>query len=67
MKFCKFCNTIMVSEHQTNIHDSHRYKSFHTCPKCGAMCDEDTTKKGNNVITHSEKWYGGKTEKGESV
>lgn len=59
----------MLSEYQTNSHNSHRYKGFYTCPKCGALCDEDVTEKGQNSITHSEKWYEGNTkkEKGDSV
>lgn len=66
MELFKFCNAIMVSEYQTN---SFRYIGYHTCPQCGARCDEDVMGKWQNSITHSEKWYEGNTkkEKGDSV
>ncbi len=54
----------MQSEYQTNPHNTRRYKGFHTCPKCGALCDDDVTERGQNRIIHMERWFSpeGETE-----
>ncbi len=57
MKFCKYCNSVMESEYESNRYDNHRYKGFHTCPKCGALCDDDVTERGQNQIVHMERWF----------
>ena len=65
MKLCKYCGSVMQSEYETNASNSHRRKGFHVCPTCKAVCDDDITEKGNNVTTHSERWFNPKTNEFE--
>ena len=65
MKICKYCRTVMDSEYETNPNNTHRYKGYHTCPSCGALCDDDVTEKGNQRIVHSEKWFSPDEKTGE--
>ena len=57
MKYCKYCNSQMMAEYQTNSHNSHRYKAHYTCTKCGALCDGEYFDKGKYKETISEKWW----------
>lgn len=57
MKTCRYCFSTMHSEYETNARDFHRYKVFHFCPKCGAICDEDVTEKNGTRVVHEEHWY----------
>lgn len=65
MKFCKYCHTVMESEYMTHPSNSHRYKGFHTCPQCGALCDDDVTERGQNKTVHSEMWIPPERKEGE--
>ena len=57
MKTCKYCGEIMLPDYETNFSDHNRYKALHVCPKCNAVCEEDVTKKGMEVIIHSRRWW----------
>ena len=57
MKLCKYCNALMMSEYETNAKNSHRYKGFHTCPKCGAVCDDEVLENKKDKPILKERWY----------
>lgn len=65
MKLCKYCNSEMLGEHETNRHNSHRYKGFFTCPKCHAVCDGEylDSKLGMQIL--NEKWWNPKSNEFE--
>lgn len=56
MKICKYCNSEMLSEHQTNSHDSRRYKAFFVCPKCHAVCDGEYVQESKGTSVINEEW-----------
>ena len=65
MKFCKYCNSIMQSEYETNSQGHHRYKEFHTCPNCEALCDEEVIEYKKGKRTLSEQWFNPTTKEFE--
>lgn len=65
MKICKYCHSKMQSEFETNRQNSHRYKGFHVCPKCKAVCEEEVTKNGKKIQIHSVRWFNPETKKYE--
>ena len=65
MKICKYCNSVMISEYETNRNDSHRFFGFHVCPKCRAVFEEDVTEKNSKRIIHMERWFNPSTKQFE--
>ena len=65
MKLCKYCQSVMRSDYETNPRNNRRRKGFHVCPKCKAVCDDDVTEKKNEIIVHYERWYNPVTKKFE--
>lgn len=65
MKICKYCNTTMISDYETDRRNAHKYKGFHTCPNCRAVCEETVTDNKSERITHEEKWWNPSTNECE--
>jgi len=55
----------MMSEYETNAQNSHRYKGFHTCPKCGAVCDDEVLENKKDKPILKERWYNPSTKEFE--
>lgn len=63
MMLCKYCQVEMMSEYETNPHNSRRYKAFFVCPQCKSVCDGEyeDTKMGKR--TFFEKWWNPEEDK----
>ena len=61
MQICKFCNTSMMSEHETLSSGNH-YKFFYTCLKCGAVYEGERKEKGQNILIDKSRWFNPKTK-----
>ena len=65
MKLCKYCNTIMMSEHESG-RNSKSYTAFHNCPNCKAACDEKVIEyKGRKEV--KERWFNPTTKEYETL
>ena len=58
---CKYCQTVMIPEYETNPHNSHRRKGFFTCPQCRAIYEDDVEERGKYVKVFSRFWRNPKT------
>ncbi len=63
MKYCKYCNSLMVGEYETKSNNS--YFEFHVCHKCHAVYECTTVKKGRGrekyEVHENERWFNPKT------
>lgn len=64
MKLCKYCNTIMVSEHES-VRNSKSYTAFHNCPNCKAVCEEKVTVPRSGRKEVRTRWFNPETKEFE--
>ena len=55
-KFCKFCGTQMVGEHET-LTSSHHYRVFFICPKCKAVYEGEYEEHEKNLLVSKSCWF----------
>lgn len=65
MKLCRYCNSEMMEEYETNQQNSHRYKGFFTCTNCHAFCDGEYLDSKLGTQTLRERWWNPETNKFE--
>ena len=67
MMFCKYCNEIMLSEHETKSNRS--YFEFYVCPKCKAVyeCTAKTEISGREKyeVHENARWWNPETNEWE--
>ena len=65
MMTCKFCNSEMSVESETNAQNHRQYKAFYTCPYCSAMYEGEFIQSKNGAKTISERWWNPTTKQFE--
>lgn len=62
MKLCKYCQTSMQGECETNPHNTRRFTGFYVCPACKAICEEDVEQREQSVRRRFERWWNPETK-----
>lgn len=65
MKLCKYCNSLMMSEHETTGMNGKSYNAFHQCPNCNAVCDEKVIAYRGGRTEVTERWFNPQTQESE--